>query len=208
MMAPGSSLTTHPRVAPPMMAESLFSGRGFFIRAAAVGNAGFDPLQLAGSPEKLVALRHAEVRHGRLAMLAATAVIAQELIHPLLAKLIGAKTVLSEGGLTPSVFNGGFDHPATALAIAFGTGVMMAVEVIDVKKRAEAGLSFNEWAKDSVAGDMQFDPLRFAADLPATERYELQEAEMLNGRLAMVAVLSFVAYEAMMAQPVVHPISF
>ena len=46
--------------------ESLFSGRGFFIRAAAVGNAGFDPLQIAGSPDKLVALRHAEVRHGWL----------------------------------------------------------------------------------------------------------------------------------------------
>ena len=190
------------------MAESLFSGRGFFIRAAAVGNAGFDPLQIAGSSDKLVALRHAEVRHGRLAMLAATAVIAGELFHPMLAKFIGAKAVLPEGGLTPSVFNGGLEHPAIALAIAFGTGVMMAVEVIDVKKRIDAGLGFNEWAADSVAGDMQFDPLRFAADLPATERYELQEAEMLNGRLAMVAVLSFVAYETMMAQPVVHALNF
>ena len=85
---------------------------------------------------------------------------------------------------------------------------MMAVEVIDVKKRIDAGLGFNEWAADSVAGDMQFDPLRFAADLPATERYELQEAEMLNGRLAMVAVLSFVAYETMMAQPVVPALNF
>jgi len=186
------------------MAESLFSGRGFFIRASAVGNSGFDPLQIAESPEKLVALRHAEVRHGRLAMLAASAIIAQEMLHPFLAKILGAKVVLSERGLTPSIFNGGLEHPATALAIAFGTGVMMAVEVEDVKKRAEAGLSFNEWAADSVAGDMQFDPFRFAVDLPATERYELQEAEMLNGRLAMVAVLAFVAYEAMMAEPVVH----
>ena len=43
------------------------------------------------------------------------------------------------------------------------------------------------------------------------ERYTVshnEKAEMLNGRLAMVAVLGFVAYEAMMAEPVVHTIPF
>ena len=141
-------------------------------------------------------------------MLAASAVIAQETLHPMLAQLTGASVALASKGLTPSVFNGGFEHPACALAIAFGTGVMIAVEVDDCRKRAAAGLGFNEWAADSVAGDMQFDPMGFAVDLPATERYELQEAEMLNGRLAMLAVLSFVAYEAVMTEPVTRAMHF
>ena len=55
---------------------TLFSGRGFFIGAAFVGNQGFDPLGLA-TAERLVPLRHAELKHGRLAMLGALAIPAQ-----------------------------------------------------------------------------------------------------------------------------------
>eukprot|EP00966_Prymnesium_polylepis_P248090 5736929-Prymnesium_polylepis.2 len=45
---------------------TMISARGFFIRAVAVGNSGFDPLGLS-SPETLVPLRQAEIKHGRRA---------------------------------------------------------------------------------------------------------------------------------------------
>ena len=206
--APAFFTTAQPRAPTPMLAESLFSGRGFFIRASAVGNAGFDPLHIASSEDMLVSLRHAEVKHGRLAMVAAVAMPAQELFHPILAHVAGSNPLLPRSGVSPSVLNGGLEHPAAAVAIAFGFGVMMTFEMKDVEKRAKVGLHFNQWANDSIAGDMQFDPLGLAKDLPATERFELQEAEMLNGRLAMLAVLSTVAYEAMMNEPVIHSMAF
>jgi hypothetical protein len=39
-----------------------------------------------------------------------------------------------------------------------------------------------------------------------TDRFELQEAEMLNGRLAMLAVASYVAQEQLTSVPVAHTI--
>jgi len=106
--------------------HGLFSGRGFFIRAAAVGNAGFDPLGIASS-DRLVPLRHAEVKHGRLAMLAVLAIPAQESFHPLLAKLTGCRNMLSYG-LSPSVLNGGLDKPELGGAFAIGAFLMAVVE--------------------------------------------------------------------------------
>ena len=38
--------------------------------------------------------------------------------------------------------------------------------------------------------------------MPATERFELQEAEMVNGRLAQLAVLWCVVQEVRLGQPV------
>ena len=69
---------------------------------------GFDPLGFAkvsyprfGLPEDELLrtnnLRDAELRHGRLAMLAAAAWPIQELVHPSLAKLAGSPELLSDG---------------------------------------------------------------------------------------------------------------
>ena len=59
-----------------------------------------------------------------------------------------------------------------------------------------AGLRFNEWAADSVAGDLGFDPLSISTELGVTDRYELQEAEMLNGRVAQLALIGYALFEA------------
>jgi len=181
---------------------TMISARGFFIRAVAVGNAGFDPLGLA-TDEMVVPLRHAEVKHGRLAMLAAVAFPLQETLHGPLSQLVGGRNLLP-GGFSPTALNGGLEQAEVAPAIAFGFSVMMMAELQDIRARGADGLGFNEWATDSVAGDMGFDPLGLAKGKPATERFELQEAEMLNGRLAMLAVIGFVGSEAGFGVPVIH----
>uniref|UniRef100_A0A6T7ZBA7 Uncharacterized protein n=1 Tax=Prymnesium polylepis TaxID=72548 RepID=A0A6T7ZBA7_9EUKA len=181
---------------------TMISARGFFIRAVAVGNSGFDPLGLS-SPETLVPLRQAEIKHGRLAMLAAVAWPMQEMLHPLLARASGARSLLPDG-LSPTALNGGLEQPEVAPAIAFGFSVMMMAEFQDIRKRATEGLKFNEWAEDSVAGDLDYDPLGIAMGKPATERFELQEAEMLNGRLAMLAVVAYITSEVFLGVPIMQ----
>ena len=105
---------------------------------------GFDPLGFAkvsyprfGLPEDELLrtnnLRDAELRHGRLAMLAAAAWPIQELAHPSLAKLAGAPELLSDGR-SPSILNGGLvagPVPAFLLATA------AAIGYLDVQAKAK-----------------------------------------------------------------------
>ena len=98
---------------------------------------GFDPLGFAkvsyprfGLPADDVLrtnnLRDAELRHGRLAMLAAAAWPIQELVHPSLAKMAGAPELLSDGR-SPSILNGGLvagPVPAFLLATAAAIGYL------------------------------------------------------------------------------------
>ena len=225
--------TLHPEM------KSVFTKRTFFIGAPFVGNAGFDPLNLASDESSLVALRHAELKHGRLAMLAAVAWPVQELVHPVIVKELGCRDVLAgTHGCSPSIFVGGLDSATPVFFFALVLGALF--EAPEVANRMKQGLAFNEYGLDSVAGDFQFDPLGLATDLGVTDRYELQvstghsalharpappraprsasavpchatpphrptqpprisrsqEAEMLNGRLAQLAVPFFAMLEA------------
>jgi len=193
-----------PRAPAAQMMSTMFSGRGFYVGAVAVGNHGFDPLGLAADTAATTSLRNAELKHGRLAMLAAVAWPLQEMLHPKLASALGARAVLTPSGLTPTIFNGGLDQPEVTQVLAFGAVVMATSEIRDIQRRSRLGLKFNEWGTDSVAGALGFDPLDIATDLPATERFELQEAEMLNGRLAMLSVVAFAVQEMLWRTPVGH----
>lgn len=200
-----SASAAAPSRAPPPTMTSLFTGRGFFIRAFAVGNNGLVLPDFA-QPETVTPLRHAELKHGRLAMLAALALPAQELLHPRICSLLSCRDMLSNG-VSPNGLNGGIFQPEVAPALAFALVVFATVECQDIISRSSQGLGFNEWSEDSVAGDLGFDPLGIARDLPATEKFELQEAEMLNGRVAMLALAAFVAYEAFTGSPVISALA-
>ena len=184
-----------PRAPPPTM-SSLFDGRGFFVRAVAVGNSGL-ALPEFRQPETITPLRHAELKRARLAMLAAVALPAQEYLHPRICSLFNCRD-LTSNGMSPSVF-----HPDVAPALAMALVAFSASEILDISSRSRAGLRFNEWSPDSVAGDLGFDPLNIARNLPATEKYELQEAEMLNGRVAMLALAFYAAWEVTTGTPVI-----
>ena len=97
-------------------------------------------------------LRDAELRHGRLAMLAAAAWPIQELAHPSLAKLVGAPELLSDGR-SPSILNGGLvagPVPAFLLATA------AAIGYLDVQaENTKAQVAPEDW----IPGYYGFDPL-------------------------------------------------
>ena len=74
-----------------------------------VGNKGFDPLNLATSQAKLKNYREAELKHGRLAMLAAAGWPVSELVQPWLSAALRAPDLLATGEKAPSLLNGGLD---------------------------------------------------------------------------------------------------
>ena len=74
-----------------------------------VGNKGFDPLNCATSEPVLRSYREAELKHGRLAMLAAAGWPVSELVQPWLSAAFKAPDLLASGEKAPSILNGGLD---------------------------------------------------------------------------------------------------
>ena len=172
----------------PWMEEPKYCSFGLALPA----DAKFDPLGFADSEEKLMKLRDAELKHCRLAMLAAAGWPISELDHGAIAKSFGLPSLLVDGK-APSVLNGGLD----GVSIAYWLGVIAvgaAIETIGSAKKAGPG-------------DYQFDPLGLADKLG---KDWVSAAEVRNGRLAMMAITGFALQEAIYKIPVVKetPIFF
>ena len=119
---------------------------------AMVGDKGFDPLGFADSVEKLRIYREAELKHGRLAMLAALGWPASEALDKPLASAMGMKSLLvstpvgvangvAEQGeallRAPSLLNGGLEAVSPlfwAAVLAFSAGTELYATKI--QKRA------------------------------------------------------------------------
>ena len=170
------------RAAPPQMA-TVFSKRHFFIGAQFVGNSGFDPLGLADEPKKLAWYREAEIKHARLAMLAAAG-------WPLSEKL-NAGGLLQEGGRVPSLLNGGLGQVNLVYWCA-----CLALAVAVEAKTIDAQLNTGKRPDDYLPGYPGFDPL--GQDSPF-----FRNAEILNGRVSMIAITAFALEEAITKQGVV-----
>ena len=175
-----------------------------------VGDFGFDPLGL-GTDENFASMREAEIKHGRLAMLAALAWPLQEILHPVIVDNLYAlyhvtvpDVLMESNGASPSLLNGGLDQgeviPALALAL-IGASV---IEETDIARRANLGLARDEYPADRTEGDLGFDPLKIYTPLSAQGQRSMRERELCNGRVAMLAVLSYVATEAITGVPVVR----
>merc|ERR1712087_287915 len=161
------------------------------------GDWGFDPLQLADSSGKLAYFREAEVKHARLAMLAAAGWPVAELVNGPLSKLLGVDSLL-QNGRVPSILNGGLGSVSLAYWVAIvGLAVFVESKSIDMQ------LNTGSRSADYLPGMIGFDPLK--KDSPA-----MRAAEILNGRIAMVAITVFALEEAIFRAPVVSetPIFF
>ena len=174
-----------------------------------IGDYGFDPLNL-GTDETFVPFREAEIKHGRLAMLAAVAWPLQEILHPIFVDVLRSSGVnardalAATNGFSPSLLNGGLTQLEVAPTLMLSLFVASVLEFKDVKVREAEGLTFNEYDKSKLPGDLRFDPLRIARDLPREQKIEFLEKELLNGRLAMIAVTCYVLEEVLFGMPVVR----
>jgi len=151
-----------------------------------VGNKGFDPVGFAKDLETLDNYREAEIKHGRLAMLAALGWPASERLQPILAKQFGATDLLAKGEKAPSILNGGLENinPLFFVGILAFTAFVETEVLNKVKKR-----------ENRQPGDLGFDPLGFSKGKTEDVKRDYALKELQNGRLAMLAIVGYVAEE-------------
>jgi hypothetical protein len=152
----------------------------------------FDPLGLSKGKDAatMKKWREAELKHGRVAMLAAVGMTIQEQFHPFF-------------GLGDVDVGGAFQHfqeveavaPRFAALLVFVIGFIEGNQILtawqpseDVKPGEVAGLR-----PDYLTGDFGLDPLGVTKDPEAFK--EMRTKELNNGRLAMIAVLGIWAEE-------------
>jgi len=148
------------------------------------GDVGFDPLGFSKSKGDLNYYREAEIKHARLAMLAAAGWPISELFDTKIANLLGMTPVLDETHRAPSVLNGGLGRISI---VYWGVCLVIAgaTEVYGLSRATKT---------DGYAGNLGFDPLGM---YPKNEagRKEMQTKEIKNGRIAMLAITAFAAQE-------------
>ena len=186
----------------------------------------------------LMWMREAEVKHARLAMLAAAGWPLAELWHGGLSNLVGAPYQLDvTQGRSLSVLNGGLGEVAPfLLLVALFTSYVECSTLDNVYGLTATGKTMKPNGqlvmKSYVPGDCGFDPLNlygyfgqnigvmeqmrrdkdpaYAFQLAEEARREMETTEIKNGRLAMLAITGFAFQEAVWGTPVVDqtPIFF
>jgi len=129
--------------------------------------AGFDPLYLSDFFD-IKWLREAELKHGRICMLATTGIIVQELIG-----------LPNYPGYNP--------NPVEAFSSVPPEGLLQILFfIIWLENLGHKGKFFmtNAFEDGRAPGDLGFDPLKFGEN--AATRPRLEMAELKNGRLAML----------------------
>merc|ERR1719171_648209 len=153
----------------------------------------FDPLGFATEIDegKLLFYREAEVKHGRVAMLASLGVLVGEQFHPLFGGNIDVPSYVAFQQTPLQTF-----WPAVVAAIAIPE--IQQIKTFDWPfSGPEAGYSIEKgWSirSDRVSGDFDFDPLGLKPS-NAKEFSEMQTKEINNGRLAMIAAAGMIAQE-------------
>mmetsp|Transcript_54256 Transcript_54256/g.109119 ORF Transcript_54256/g.109119 Transcript_54256/m.109119 type:complete len:262 (-) Transcript_54256:250-1035(-) len=170
----------------------IFARNPVLDTVAIAGDNSFDPFSLATDKATLLSYRGAEIRHGRLAMLAAIGWPVSELVQPQVAKLLGlASNGLARQTQAPSVLNGGLGDvtPLFWIAVAAGAAAL-ELHSLDCEK------------KGNLPGDLGFDPLNMG------KNKMMASAEIQNGRVAMLAITGFAVQEALYRVPVVAETPF
>eukprot|EP00961_Rhodomonas_salina_P167336 2254925-Rhodomonas_salina.3 len=151
------------------MSESVpFLKKPEALDSSMAGYAGFDPLGLSSIAD-IKFLQESEIKHCRIAMLAAAGSIAQDIFtFPGVSKVVG--TAKMTGVHDVLVKQGAMGQILlwTSFLEVFGTIALL--ETLDGKR---------------APGDFKFDPLGFSKNAETAKRYQLSEIK--NGRLAMLA---------------------
>lgn len=171
----------------PTKSKSIpFMDRPSVLDGSMAGDVGFDPLGFAKSQMDLNTYREAEIKHARLAMLAAAGWPISELFDKKLAGLFGMAPLLDDAGRVPSVLNGGMGK----ISPVYWVGCIVLAGAIDVYQTFFRANQKEYW----FPGDLGFDPLGLYPKDEEGKKW-MQTAEMKNGRLAMIAITAFAAQE-------------
>jgi len=163
-----------------------FMERPALLTGSLAGDVGFDPAGFAQSEGALMSNREAEVKHGRLAMLAAAGWPLSELLDNKIASFFHLTPLLDNNDRVPSFLNGGLGQvsPLYWLLCLGGAG---AVDWYGLGK-------IQAKEKSYFPGNLGFDPLGMYPEDEAGQQ-RMQLAEIKHGRLAMIAITAFAVQE-------------
>ena len=177
----------------PAMSTALpFMARPAALDGSLAGDVGFDPLGFAKSESDLMNFREAEVKHARLAMLAAAGWPLSELFDKKIALALGMDPILDSTDRVPSLLNGGLGK----ISPAYWVACLGAAAMIDIF----GTLRMKNEKEGYLPGDFGL-RLGYPADEAGQNRMQL--AEIKNGRLAMIAIFGFAIQEFVSKQGVV-----
>ena len=108
----------------------------------------------------------------------------------------GAVALLTDEGRAPALLNGGLDAYAPFMLLFLGAASYLEINTVDDVYQTY----LYKQEKEYVPGNLEFDPLGLSDKLGRTAA---AEAEIYNGRLAMLAITGFAMQEALWGQPVV-----
>ena len=132
--------------------------------------------------------REAEIRHGRLAMLAAV-------IWPL--QEIADRIFIPESFGSMTIIYGGPTLPVAPLVMTF---FMLNLGYLDIYS---SEIKENESGDAFLPGECFWDPLAIMEGAPDSMKRNMQEREILNGRASMIAVAAYIFEEGMTHKPVI-----
>ena len=150
----------------------------------------FDPINLSQgkSDAELKKIREAELKHGRVAMLAALGMIVGENFNPLFNSQITGPAIY-QFQQADNIFPAFWTFFLLAVGMFEGQNIIDGWEKTPDPKTGVANLK-----EDYVNGDFGFDPLGLKPADP--EAFDLMRTkELNNGRLAMIGVAGIVAQE-------------
>lgn len=192
-----------------------------YLNGELPGDVGFDPLGLGKNEKGVLEMREAEIKHARLAMLAAAGWPISELYDKQIASFFNVDPILDATDRAPSILNGGLEKVVPEWW-GFCLGLTAAIEIYGLEKQraaqavpalfeeAEDGSDMNAALMDPYfPGNLGFDPLGlYPKDEKGKKRMQL--CEIKHGRVAMIAVVAYSLEEAISKVAVVDetPIFF
>lgn len=170
-----------------------FLSRPLHLDGSMAGDRGFDPFNLASNPDTLLMYRNSELKHARLAMMAAVGWPLAELFHSDLAGQWHLPNALNINDRVPSVLNGGLDK----ISPVFWIVALSAAALVE---------AFTGAVGEIQSADLGFDPLGIMSNNNPKQARFLEDSELFNGRLGMLAISGFAIQEFTTGNSVVDAI--
>eukprot|EP00612_Vaucheria_litorea_P005118 CAMPEP_0171461564 /NCGR_PEP_ID=MMETSP0945-20130129/5959_1 /TAXON_ID=109269 /ORGANISM="Vaucheria litorea, Strain CCMP2940" /LENGTH=179 /DNA_ID=CAMNT_0011987931 /DNA_START=213 /DNA_END=752 /DNA_ORIENTATION=- len=152
----------------------------------------FDPLGLASkaTDDELMRYQEAEIKHGRIAMLATAGALMQEKHHPIFPESMNVGPAIDHLGLVLNEYSWVF----ILMVIAASAHEFENSNKIYKPATNTRGL-YSEFIDDRIPGSLNFDPFDLAKSMEPDKYNAMRTKEINNGRLAMIAVAGIVGQE-------------
>merc|ERR1712151_707823 len=187
------------KVTPPRFTATQAQAKDTYVaddRVGAFPPLGFwDPWGLSTecTEGQLAYIREAELKHGRICMLASLGIFVAEKWHPLFGGAVDVPAIDVFGAVEL-----GFFWPAVLIAASgieiLGNAGRTTPAIVD-ESRGDAARNTPELNPGIIPGDVGFDPFGFKTRSSPEDFYKLQEREIAHARLAMIATLGMISQE-------------